>query len=186
MLKIVGSGEPLAVDVNGKFDLPAAIEFGRAIADMGLPGMRSRSTRSTTSRMPRSPHSTRRPSRPANCLSMQDARNLIRHGGLRPDRDILQFDPALSYGLVEYLRTVDMLKANGWSPRRCVPWRPPVRAQHRRRPAMRRQQNLSAGLRAVRWLRRRLPGGRRTRSGPDAPGIGFERKADLWSVMKAA
>ena len=31
---------------------------------------------------------------------MQDARNLIRHGGLRPDRDILQFDPALSYGLV--------------------------------------------------------------------------------------
>ena len=52
---------------------------------------------------------------------MQDARNLIRHGGMRPDRDWLQFDCALSYGLVEYLRTLEMLKANAWSPRRCIP-----------------------------------------------------------------
>src|SRR4030095_13244659 len=34
-------------------------------------------------------------------FSMQDARNLIRYGGMRPDRDWLQFDCALSYGLVE-------------------------------------------------------------------------------------
>jgi hypothetical protein len=40
---------------------------------------------------------------------------------LRADRDILQFDPALSYGLVAYLRTLAMLDAHGWSPRRCVP-----------------------------------------------------------------
>ena len=45
-----------------------------------------------------------------NLFSMQDARNLIRYGGMRPDRDWLQFDCALSYGLVEYLRTLDMLK----------------------------------------------------------------------------
>src|ERR687893_676106 len=56
-----------------------------------------------------------------NLFSMQDARNLIRYGGLRADRDILQFDPALSYGLVEYLRTLAMLEAHGWSSRRCVP-----------------------------------------------------------------
>ena len=31
---------------------------------------------------------------------------------MRPDRDWLQFDCALSYGLVEYLRTLDMLKAS--------------------------------------------------------------------------
>ena len=41
-----------------------------------------------------------------NLFSMQDARNLIRHGGMRADRDWLQFDCALSYGLVEYLRTL--------------------------------------------------------------------------------
>jgi hypothetical protein len=54
-------------------------------------------------------------------FSMQDARNLIRYGGMRPDRDYLQFDCALSYGLVEYLRTLDMLKEHGWSPSRCIP-----------------------------------------------------------------
>ncbi len=56
-----------------------------------------------------------------NLFSHQDARNLIRYGGMNPDRDWLQFDCALSYGLVEYLRTLEMLKENGWSTRRVVP-----------------------------------------------------------------
>ena len=56
-----------------------------------------------------------------NLFSMQDARNLIRYGGMRPDRDWLQFDCALSYGLVEYLRTLAMLKEYGWSAGRCIP-----------------------------------------------------------------
>jgi hypothetical protein len=56
-----------------------------------------------------------------NLFSMQDARNLIRYGGMRADRDWLQFDCALSYGLVEYLRTLDMLHQHGWSRSRCIP-----------------------------------------------------------------
>src|SRR3546814_9564231 len=56
-----------------------------------------------------------------NLFSTVDARNLIRHGGMRPDRDVLQFDCALSYGLVEYMRTLEMLAAHGWSSRRVVP-----------------------------------------------------------------
>ena len=36
VLKIVGAGDRLAVDVNGKFDLPTAIEFGKAIEGYGL------------------------------------------------------------------------------------------------------------------------------------------------------
>ena len=89
---------------------------------MACAGTRSRSIRSTICRTPRSPTQYAPPlATGENLFSMQDARNLVRHGGLRPDRDILQFDPALSYGLVEYLRTLDMLEANGWSPRRCVP-----------------------------------------------------------------
>ena len=50
-----------------------------------------------------------------NLFSLQDARNLIRYGGMRPDRDWLQFDCALSYGLVEYMRTLEMMKQHGWS-----------------------------------------------------------------------
>ena len=56
-----------------------------------------------------------------NLFSMQDARNLIRYGGMHPESDVLQMDPALSYGLVEYLRTVQMLEEHGWSRTRCVP-----------------------------------------------------------------
>jgi L-alanine-DL-glutamate epimerase-like enolase superfamily enzyme len=40
---------------------------------------------------------------------------------LQPDRDILQVDPALSYGLVDYLRFLKMLSDNGWSKRSCIP-----------------------------------------------------------------
>ena len=40
---------------------------------------------------------------------------------MRPDRDTIQVDPALSYGLTEYLRIQDMLRQHGWSSRRCIP-----------------------------------------------------------------
>jgi len=50
-----------------------------------------------------------------NVFSFMDARNAIRHAGLRSDRDILQFDIALRYGLPEYLRTIALLEESGWS-----------------------------------------------------------------------
>ena len=56
-----------------------------------------------------------------NIFSHTDARNLIRYAGLRPDRDTVQIDPVLSYGLVEYLRIQALLRQQGWSSRRCVP-----------------------------------------------------------------
>ena len=186
VLDIVGAGDRLAIDVNGKFDLPAAIEFGRSIQSLGLRWYEepidpldylAHAALATQYELPIATGE--------NLFSMQDARNLIRHGGLRPDRDVLQFDPALSYGLVEYLRTLDMLKANGWSPRRCVP-----HGGHQF------ALNIAVGLqcggnesypqvfapfggfaddRPVVDSRVALP---------EAPGIGFERKSDLWSVMK--
>ncbi|HEX8174121.1 MAG TPA: hypothetical protein VF543_03270 [Pyrinomonadaceae bacterium] len=33
----------------------------------------------------------------------------------------LQLDPTLSYGLVEYLRILEMLGEHGWSRSRCIP-----------------------------------------------------------------
>ena len=54
-------------------------------------------------------------------FSVQDARNLLRYGGMRPDRDGLQFDCALSCGLVEYLHILDAVRNAGWSTRRCIP-----------------------------------------------------------------
>ena len=117
-----GDGSRLAVDVNGRFDLATALEYGRAIEPYGLfwyeeigDPLDYRLNATVAEHYP-GPIATGE-----NLFSLQDARNLIRYGGLRPDRDYIQVDPALAYGLVEYLRVQDMLRQHGWSSRRCVP-----------------------------------------------------------------
>jgi len=186
-LEVVGGdGGRLCVDVNGRFDLDTALAYGDAIAPFGLRWYEE--PLDPLDYLLHAALATRYAGPIAtgeNLFSMQDARNLIRHGGLRPDRDVLQFDPALSYGLVEYLRTLDMLKANGWSRRRCVP-----HGGHQF------ALNIAVGLGL---------GGNESYPDvfapfggfaddcpvedsrvplPDAPGIGFERKNALWAVMK--
>lgn len=117
-----GEGSRLAVDVNGRFDLSTALEYARAIEPYGLfwyEGIGDPldyQLNATISEHYRGPIATGE-----NLFSLQDARNLIRYGGMRPDRDYIQVDPALSYGLTEYLRVQDMLAQHGWSSRRCIP-----------------------------------------------------------------
>jgi len=48
-------------------------------------------------------------------FSKADARSLIVHGRLRPDRDILLFDIAHCYGLPEYLRMIETAEGLGWN-----------------------------------------------------------------------
>ena len=117
-----GDGSRLAVDVNGRFALATALEYGKAIEPYGLFWYEEIGDpldyrlNAMISEQYRGPIATGE-----NLFSLQDARNLIRYGGMRPDRDYLQFDPALSYGLTEYLRIQEMLALHGWSSRRCVP-----------------------------------------------------------------
>ena len=119
-----------------------------------------------------------------NLFSMQDARNLIRFAGIRADRDILQFDCALSYGLVEYMRTLDMLAAHGWSSRSIVP-----HGGHQM------SLNIAAGLHL--GGNESYPDVFKPFGGfadsvsvnesyvglPDIPGVGFEAKQELYSVL---
>ena len=56
-----------------------------------------------------------------NIFSADDARNLLRYGGLRPECDILQFDVSLSYGIVEYRRILQTMAAHGWQRGSCAP-----------------------------------------------------------------
>ena len=112
----------LAVDANGRFDLERALAYGEMLSDYNIYWYEEPcdpldfETHAVLAR-----RYSGRIATGENLLSTVDARNLIRYAGLRPDRDVLQMDPALSYGLVEYLRTLDMLRASGWSPRQCVP-----------------------------------------------------------------
>ena len=117
-----GDGSRLAVDVNGRFDLPTALEYAQAIEPYGLFWYEEIGDpldyllNAVVSEHYRGPIATGE-----NLFSLQDARNLIRYGGMRSDRDYIQVDPALSYGLTEYLRIQEMLAQHGWSSRRCIP-----------------------------------------------------------------
>jgi L-alanine-DL-glutamate epimerase-like enolase superfamily enzyme len=121
-LDVVGDGQCLAVDANARFDAATAIEFAEAIAGYGLRwyeepvGVLDFAALAEVKAASTTPIATGE-----NIFSFEDSRNLIRYGGLDSSSDFLQMDPVLSYGLVEYLRTLEMLAENGWSSRRCVP-----------------------------------------------------------------
>jgi L-alanine-DL-glutamate epimerase-like enolase superfamily enzyme len=105
VLEVVASGEHLAVDANGRFDLDTALAYAAALEPYGLRWYEEAgdpldyALQAKLSQQYQLPMATGE-----NLFSMQDARNLLRYGGMRSDRDILQMDPVLSYGLVEYLR----------------------------------------------------------------------------------
>ncbi|MCC7273946.1 MAG: mandelate racemase/muconate lactonizing enzyme family protein [Alphaproteobacteria bacterium] len=187
VLEVVGEGANLAVDANGRFDLATALAYGEALRPYGLFWYEEAgdpldyALQAELARRYEGPLATGE-----NLFSHQDARNLLRYGGMRPDRDFLQFDCALSYGLVEYLRILDVVAEQGWSSRRVVP-----HGGHQM------SLNIAAGLHlggnesypdvfqpfggfadgiAVEDGHVRLP---------DVPGVGFETKANLWAVMRA-
>ena len=186
VIKVVGSGKNLAVDANGRFDLKTAIEYARALKPYGLFWYEEAgdpldyALQAELANHYDGPMATGE-----NLFSTLDARNLIRHGGMRPDRDWLQFDCALSYGLVEYLRTVEMLKQHAWSPRRCVP-----HGGHQM------SLNIAAGLglggnesypdvfQPFGGFADNVPVENSYVKMPDVPGVGFEAKTRLYAAMK--
>ena len=122
VIDLVGDASRVAVDANGRFDLPTAIMYARELDQLGLlwyeePGdPLDFDLQAALASYYGHPMATGE-----NLFSMQDARNLIRYAGMRPDKDYLQMDPVLSYGIVEYARTLQMATANGWSTRRFIP-----------------------------------------------------------------
>ena len=122
VLKLVGSGKNLCVDANGRFDLKTAIEYGKALEQYKLKWFEEAGDpldyqlNAELSKNYKNSLATGE-----NLFSMQDSRNLIRYGGMRKDIDWLQFDCSLSYGLVEYLKTLSMMKEYNWSSRRVIP-----------------------------------------------------------------
>ena len=56
-----------------------------------------------------------------NLFSLSDVNNLLRFAGLRPEQDILQMDPGLSYGITEYLQMVAAIENAGFGRNQCIP-----------------------------------------------------------------
>jgi L-alanine-DL-glutamate epimerase-like enolase superfamily enzyme len=187
VLELLDDGSKLAVDANGRFDIDTALAYAEALAPYNLMWYEEAgdpldyALQAELSKRYDGPMATGE-----NLFSMQDARNLLRYAGMRCDRDILQMDPVLSYGLVEYMRMLDVLKEYGWSPRRCIP-----HGGHQF------ALSIAAGLGL---------GGNESYPGifvpfggfaddtpvedsyvslPDVPGIGFERKAKLMELFNS-
>jgi D(-)-tartrate dehydratase len=187
VLKMLQPGQQLAVDANGRFDLATAVAYGKAMSQYPLFWYEEAGDPLDFELQARLGESYTGPMATGeNLFSMQDARNLIRYGGMHKERDWLQFDCALSYGLVEYLRTLDMLKEYGWSPSRCVP-----HGGHQMSLAIAAGIGLGGNKSSPDLFQPYggFPDGVKVENGyvtlPSLPGIGFEGKADLYAEMKA-
>jgi L-alanine-DL-glutamate epimerase-like enolase superfamily enzyme len=187
VLAEIGDQAQLAVDANGRFDLETAIVYAKMLRDYPL--FWYEEAGDPLDYQLQAALAEFYPGAMAtgeNLFSHQDARNLIRHGGMRSDRDWLQFDCALSYGLCEYQRTLEVLKTHGWSPSRCIP-----HGGHQM------SLNIAAGLGLggnesypdLFQPYGGFPDGTSVEDGhvtlPELPGIGFEGKADLISEMRS-
>ena len=186
VLGMLGPGRRLAVDANGRFDLKTAVAYAKAMAQYDLFWYEEAGDPLDYELQAElASHYDKPMATGENLFSMQDARNLIRYGGMRKDRDWLQFDCALSYGLVEYLRTLDMLKSYGWSPARCVP-----HGGHQMSLAIAAGLGLGGNESYPDLFQPYggFPDGVKVVDGyvtlPHLPGIGFEGKSDLYAVMK--
>jgi len=181
------SRQRLAVDANGRFDRDAAIAYGEALSqydlfwyeEAGDPldfELQAELAKDYAGSMATG----------EKTCSLCRTREISRYGGMRSDRDSLQFHCALSYGFIECFRTLQMLTEYGWSARRCIP-----HGGHQM------SLNIAAGLGLggnesypnLFQPYGGFPDGVEVQGGyitmPELPGIGFEGKSDLYREMKA-
>jgi L-alanine-DL-glutamate epimerase-like enolase superfamily enzyme len=186
VLGLLGPGQDLAVDANGRFDLDLAIQYTNALNAYRLKWYEEPcepldfEVLAKVAAVSKNPIGTGE-----NLFSTPDSLNLVRYGGLSRERDYLQMDPALSYGVVEYLRTLEMLERHQWSPRRCIPHGGHLMGLH-----------LAAGLGL--HGNESYPGVFQPFGGfadadkvvdgrvrlPQAPGLGIECKSNLYQIYR--
>ena len=186
VLTEIGSEAQLAVDANGRFDLHTAIAYAKMLREFPLFWYEEAGDPLDYAlQAALAEHYPSSMATGENLFSHQDARNLLRYGGMRADRDWLQFDCALSYGLCEYQRTLKVLTQMGWSWKRCIP-----HGGHQM------SLNIAAGLGlggnedypGLFQPFGGFPDGVRVENSyatlPELPGLGFEGKSNLIRVMR--
>jgi len=111
----------LAVDANSKFQRDEALAYAKGLRPFALRWFEEPcdpidfATLAEIAAVYDAPLSTGE-----NLFSTQDVENLVRFGGLKPQRqDVIQVDPPQAYGIAYYARTVEMLAKHQW-PRRLL------------------------------------------------------------------
>jgi len=122
VLRLLGPGQQLAVDANGRFDPATALAYGRALQPYRLMWLEE----------PGDPldyalHAALADEYDGalatgeNLFSHQDVKNLVLFGGMRPGRDVFQMDPGLSHGITGLTRMLKELESRGFDRRQCQP-----------------------------------------------------------------
>ena len=184
-VEAVEGGQWLAVDANGRFERKEALAYAEMLEPFGLlwyeePGdpLDFEISRELAESYGEALATGE------NLFSAIDARNLLRYGGLRPDRDYLQMDPALSYGPSEFIRMVLEAETLGWPRARFVP-----HGGHQLNLALAAGLGLG-GTECYPGVFAPIGGflddtpvvdGRVELT--DVPGIGVEHKSDLWEFF---
>jgi D(-)-tartrate dehydratase len=187
VMSLLPSGDYLAVDAMNRYSPELAIQAAKVLASYNLRWFEDIcdpldfETQSQVARLYDLPIAAGEA-----LFSLADARNLIRYGGLRPDRDVLLFDPVHCYGLPEYLRIVEMLESKGWSRTACQP-----HGGH----LFSLQVAAAIGLGGSESNPHNFQpfggfaDGDTVEKGaicpPDAPGIGFERRSALYDIFRS-
>ncbi|MET0470350.1 MAG: enolase C-terminal domain-like protein [Xanthobacteraceae bacterium] len=184
---ILPGNAQLAVDANSKFDRDQALAYAKALAPFQLRWFEEPCDPLDFALLAEIASRYDPPlSTGENLFSTQDVENLIRFGGLHPDRnDVIQVDPPQSYGIVQYARTIDMLARHGWPRRALFP-----HGGNQMSLAMAAGFGLG-GAESYPGVfgafggfadDARLDGGYLTLS--DRPGIGFEGQSALYALMR--
>jgi D(-)-tartrate dehydratase len=119
-LSVVGSPSNLAVDANAAMSPDKARTYAKALAPYRLRwfeepcGVHDLETFAELAASYEPPLATGE-----NLFSVPDVKNLLRFGGFRPGRDVLQVDPPQAYGISTFRRIVDLVEAHGGD-RSCI------------------------------------------------------------------
>ena len=115
VLEVVGSGTHLAVDANCKFDRAEALRYAKALAPFKLRWFEEPCDPLDFALFAEIAKNYEPPlATGENLYSTQDVENLVRFGGFRPGRDVIQIDPPQAYGIGQYAKTLNMLAEHDW------------------------------------------------------------------------
>src|SRR5579871_4344688 len=185
----VRRGASLAVDVNGQLLPESARNWFAAVAQFKLAWIEEPAPALDYKLLAR--YAEMAPAAIAtgeNLFSFDDARNLLRYGGLEPERDLIQVDPLLSYGVGEYARILELFESGpegpAWPRSAFVPHAGHLFAAHCVAAFGLRMAEVApdstlpyGGL----WSGVRVMDG--TISIPELPGVGFEAKPNLYALL---
>ena len=184
-LRRYGSNTRIAVDANGRLAVSVAPQWLSALGDAGVAWIEEPASALDFNALAEHASATTAPiATGENLFSFDEARNLLRYGGLRAERDLLQFDILLAYGVPEYVRILKLFEQASWLRRQFYPHAGHLFAAH-----------CVAGLGL--GSAEAAPDATLSYGGcwdgcavaegalviPDYPGVGYEAKANLMTVL---